>query len=51
VASAALTIAGVISAGGLRTLFVKKLAAKIAARISIKNLSQNPNPKEETWAK
>jgi hypothetical protein len=51
VASAALTIAGVISAGGIHTLFVKKFAAKIVAKIRARNLSQNPNPKEETWAK
>jgi hypothetical protein len=50
-ASAAFVVTGVISTGGLRALVAKKLSAKNAAKYNKKNSSQNPNPKEETWAK
>ena len=46
-ASAALMIASVMSAGGLTALVVKKLGTKSGAKKSF----QDPNPKEEIWAK
>jgi hypothetical protein len=46
-ASAALMIASVMSAGGLTALVVKKLGAKNGAKKSF----QKQNPKEETWVK
>lgn len=46
VASAVLTAGSVISTGGLAALVLKVRAKKGA-----KNSVQNPNPKEETWAK
>ena len=50
-ASAAFAVAGVISTGGLRAIVVKRPGAKNTVQDSTKNSSQNPNPKEETWAK
>jgi hypothetical protein len=47
IASAALMIASVMSAGGLTALVVKKLGTKSGAKQSF----QDPNPKEESWAK
>jgi len=46
-ASAALMVGSVLSAGGLTALVVKRLGAKKG----IKKLSQKSNPKEKTWAK
>ena len=47
IASAALMVGSLMSAGGLTTLVVMKLGAKKGT----KKLFQKSNPKEETWVK
>jgi hypothetical protein len=46
-ATAALTIAGVLSSSGLAAVLMKKLGRKNGAGKAIQKL----NPKEETWEK
>ena len=47
IGGAVLLAGSLMSAGGLTTLVVMKLAAKNGAKESV----QKPNPKEETWVK